>query len=50
LGKISEAIVPGSDGKVKVFGEMTEAEQQTMATEDPDGFKAAYIASLEAKK
>ena len=50
LGKVSDAIVPGSDGKVKAFAEMTEAEQQTMATEDPEAFKAAYIASLEAKK
>lgn len=50
LGKVSDTIVSGSEGKVKAFAEMTEAEQQTLATEDPDAFKAAYIASLEVKK
>lgn len=50
LGKVSDAITPGSDGKTKAFADMSEAEQQTMATEDPDAFKAAYIASLEVKK
>jgi ATP-dependent Clp protease protease subunit len=49
LGKVSAAIVPGAVGAVKAFAEMTEAEQQTMAQDDPDAFKAAYIASLEVK-
>lgn len=50
LGKVSAAIVPGATGAVKAFAEMTEAEQQTMLQEDPEAFKAAYIASLEPKK
>ena len=49
LGKVSDKIVPGSDGKVKAFAEMTEAEQQTLLADDPDAFQAAYIASLEVK-
>lgn len=47
LGKISDAIVPGSDGKIKAFADMSEAEQQTLSAEDPEAFKAAYVASLE---
>ena len=50
LGKVSDAIVPGSEGKPKVFADMTEAEKQELAQDDPDAFKAAYIASLETKK
>lgn len=50
LGKVSAAIVPGATGAVKAFAEMTEAEQQTMLQEEPEAFKAAYIASLEPKK
>jgi ATP-dependent Clp protease protease subunit len=49
LGKVSAAIVPGSEGKPKVFAEMNDDEKQTLASEDPDAFKAAYIASLEVK-
>lgn len=50
LGKVSDKIVPGVDGTIKAFADMTEAEQQTLAGEDPEAFKAAYTASLEAKK
>lgn len=50
LGKVSAAIIPGAVGTVKAFADMTEAEQQAMAQDDPDAFKAAYIASLEVKK
>jgi ATP-dependent Clp protease protease subunit len=46
LGKLSAAIVPGSDGKIKAFADMSEEEQQTLSAEDPEAFKAAYIASL----
>ena len=49
LGKVSDKIVPGSDGKVKAFAEMTEAEQQALLVDDPEAFQAAYIASLEVK-
>ena len=49
LGKISDAIIPGAEGKTKVFAEMTETEKQTLATEDPEAFKAAYIESLEVR-
>jgi ATP-dependent Clp protease protease subunit len=49
LGKVSAAIVSGSEGKPKVFAEMNDDEKQTLASEDPDAFKAAYIASLEVK-
>ncbi len=47
LGKVSAAIVPGSEGKIKAFADMSEAEQQTLSAEDPEAFKAAYVASLE---
>ncbi|WP_281323749.1 ATP-dependent Clp protease proteolytic subunit [Flavobacterium sp. IMCC34518] len=50
LGKVSAAIVPGAAGAVKAFAEMTEIELQTMAQDDPEAFKAAYVASLEVKK
>jgi ATP-dependent Clp protease protease subunit len=49
LAKVSAAIIPGSEGKTKVFAEMSDDEKQTLASEDPDAFKAAYIASLEVK-
>jgi ATP-dependent Clp protease, protease subunit len=50
LGKVSDAIVPGSEGKIKAFAEMTQAEQQALAEDDPEAFKAAYFASLESSK
>lgn len=50
LGKVSDAIVPGSEGKTKAFAEMTPAEQQALAESDPEAFKESYFASLEANK
>lgn len=47
IDKVSAAITPGSSGKPeKEFSAMSEDEQQTFAAEDPEGFKAAYLASL----
>lgn len=50
LGKLSDKVVPGGEGNVKEFSAMTDEEKQTLADEDPDAFKAAYIASLDVKK
>lgn len=51
LGKVSAAIIPSAVGTIqKAFADMSEKEQQELATEDPDAFKAAYMAHLELKK
>jgi len=50
LVKLSDKVVPGGEGTVKDFSAMSEDEKQTLADEDPNAFKAAYIASLEVKK
>ena len=50
LGKLSDKVIPGGEGTVKDFSAMSDEEKQTLADEDPDAFKAAYIASLDVKK
>lgn len=50
LDKISSAITPGAAGATKAFADMSEVEQQQLAKDDPEAFKAAYMASLEAPK
>ncbi|MEO7977768.1 Clp protease ClpP [Flavobacterium sp.] len=51
LTKVSASIVPGVSGaSTKAFADMSDEEKQSMVTEDPEAFKAAYIASLEVKK
>lgn len=50
LGKLSEKVVPGADGNIKTFAQMSDAEKQTLSAEDPEAFKSAYVASLEAKE
>jgi ATP-dependent protease ClpP protease subunit len=49
LDKVSAAITPGAEGAVKDFSAMSETEQTQLAKEDPDAFKAAYFANLDAK-
>lgn len=50
LGKVSDAIVPGATSTTaKDYSAMTEAEQQTLAQEDPEAFRASYMAYLEKK-
>lgn len=45
LGQISAAIIPGSTDSKK-FEEMTTAEREEMANENPEEFKKAYLAHL----
>lgn len=47
LGKVSEKIIPGAVGTVKDFSALSDQEKQTMANEEPEAFKDAYLASLE---
>lgn len=48
LGKISAAITPGQkEAPTKKLSEMTTAEKDTFLADDPEGFKAAYLAELE---
>jgi ATP-dependent Clp protease protease subunit len=50
LTKVSAAVIPGTGTEnVKAFKDMTEAERDILAKDDPEAFKAAYIADLEAK-
>ena len=49
LGKVSKEIIPASGGTsaAKDFTAMTEEEKSTLASEDPEAFKASYMAYLE---
>lgn len=48
LGKISDAIAPGQkEVTAKKLSEMTTAEKDAFLADDPEAFKAAYLAELE---
>ncbi|WP_264521196.1 ATP-dependent Clp protease proteolytic subunit [Flavobacterium sp. N1994] len=51
LGKVSAAVTPSAGGaaNVKAFKDMSEKERDELANEDPEAFKAAYLADLEGK-